>query len=140
MGTKEPRERTSFRMSKVRQTDTELERVVRSRLHSEGLRFRKNLKSLPGAPDIVFMRQRLAVFIDGDFWHGYDFPRLSERLSQYWIDKINRNIERDQENEIRLRNLGWHVLRVWGHEVKRDLDNVVLRIRAALGTGLMFKV
>ena len=134
-GMKEQRERTSFRMSRVRQKDTGLERVVRSRLHLEGLRFRKNVKGLPGVPDIVFPRHRLAVFIDGDFWHGYDFPGLRERLSQYWIDKIIRNVRRDQKTVIQLQDLGWLVIRVWGHEVERDLDGVVRRIKTALEIG-----
>ena len=135
MGTKEPRDRTSYRMSRVRQSDTGIERIVRSRLHFEGARFRKNVKELPGAPDIVFPKQKLVVFVDGDFWHGYDLPRLRGRVSQYWIDKISRNVERDQRHVNELQNMGWHVVRVWGHEVERDLDGVVQRIKVALEVG-----
>lgn len=132
MGTKEPHERTSFRMSRVRQKDTSIERIIRSRLHHEGLRFRKNVKDLPGAPDIVFSKQRVVVFVDGDFWHGYDLPRLRGSISQYWVDKISRTIERDQRNTNQLQEMGWRVVRVWGHEVERDLDGVVQRIKVIL--------
>lgn len=104
-------------------------------MHLEGLRFRKNVRHLPGVPDIVFPKQRLAVFIDGDFWHGYDFPRLRGRISQYWIDKISRNVRRDQENVKQLQDMGWRVVRVWGHEVERDLDGVVRRIKTCLKVG-----
>ena len=133
MATEEPRDRTSYRMSRVRQKDTGIERIIRSRLHLEGLRFRKNVKELPGAPDIVFPKQKLVVFVDGDFWHGYDLPRLRGRVSQYWIDKISRTVERDERNVSQLEELGWNVVRVWGHEVERDLDGVIRKIKAVLG-------
>ena len=133
MGTKESRVRTHYRMSRVRQKDTNTELVVRSRLHLEGLRFRKNVKDLPGAPDIVFPKQKLAVFVDGDFWHGYDLPRLRSRVSQYWIDKISGTVKRDQRNVSQLQDLGWHVVRVWGHEVEQDLDGVVRKVKVVLG-------
>ena len=132
MGVKEPQERTSFRMSRIGQKDTNIERVVRSRLQRDGLRFRKNVQTLPGTPDVVFPRQRLAVFIDGDFWHGYDFVRWRNRVSQYWVDKITRNIQRDQRNASQLEELGWRVVRVWGHEVDHDLDGVIRRIKDIL--------
>ena len=120
-------------MSRVRQKDTDIETVVRRQLHHEGLRFRKNVKELPGEPDIVFPKQQLAVFIDGDFWHGYDLPQLRGRISQYWVDKISRTVERDKKNVNRLQDLGWRVIRIWGHEVDEDLDTVVKRIKALLG-------
>lgn len=132
MGTKEPRDRTKYRMSRVGQKDTDLERSVRSRLHREGLRFRKHVKALPGVPDIVFSRARLAVFIDGDFWHGFELPRWRHSLSQYWIDKITRTMRRDRRNFAQLRRTGWKVQRVWGHDVQKNLDGVVDRIKAAL--------
>ena len=86
-------------------------------------------------PDIVFSKQKLAVFVDGDFWHGYDLPQLRSHVSQYWINKISRNVERDQKNVNQLQELGWHVVRIWGHEVERDLDGIVQRIKAVIEVG-----
>ncbi len=80
----------------------------------------------------MFVKQRLAIFVDGDFWHGYNLSQLRDHVSQYWMDKISRNVERDQKNVNQLQKLGWHVVRVWGHEVEQDLGGVVRRIKAAL--------
>lgn len=133
MGDREPKRQTNYRMSRIRQKDTDIERIVRSRLHLEGLRFRKNVKSLPGTPDIVFPKQKVVVFVDGDFWHGYELERLRGQISEYWIRKISLNVERDRRNANKLQELGWNVVRVWGHEVERDLDRVVQQIKVALG-------
>ena len=115
-------------MSNVPSKDTSLERMVRSALHQRGLRFRKHVSDLPGSPDIVFARARVAVFIDGDFWHGYRLPAWQDKLTPYWREKIERNRRRDVRNHRRLRRMGWKVVRIWGHDVRRDLDGVVLRI------------
>ncbi len=124
----------SFAMSRVRSKDTTPERVLRSVLHRRGHRFRKHVRSLPGSPDVVFPTKRVAVFIDGDFWHGYRFPAWEKTLpSDFWRDKISGNRRRDRRNFAKLRRMGWTVLRVWEHSVKRDLDDVVARIEQAVG-------
>lgn len=123
----------SFCMSRVRNADTDLERRVRSALHHRGLRFRKHCRDLPGRPDIVFRASRVAVFIDGDFWHGYRFPLWRERLAPFWQEKISINRQRDERNFRRLRRAGWKVIRVWQHEVERDLSMVLIRIVRHLG-------
>ena len=115
-------------MSSVRTKDTDLERAVRSRLHRRGLRFRKHVKGLPGSPDIVFTRAKLAVFVDGDFWHGWKFEEKKDRYKPYWKQKIADNIARDERNFVALRETGWTVIRVWQHEIKKDLNEVVERI------------
>jgi DNA mismatch endonuclease (patch repair protein) len=115
-------------MSRVKSKDTSLERLVRSELHKRGYRFRKNVALLPGKPDIVFASARLAVFIDGDFWHGYRFHRWGHKLTPYWQQKIETNRLRDLRNFCKLRRHGWKVLRVWGHEIKRDLEAVIYKI------------
>jgi len=121
-------EQRSYCMSRVKGKDTSLERKVRSELHKRGLRFRKHVKDLPGKPDIVFSRPKVAVFIDGDFWHGYRFPLWKNVLSPFWQRKIEMNRVRDQKNFKKLRRMGWKVIRVWQHEVEKDLEAVVQRI------------
>ena len=112
-------------MKSVRTADTDLERSLRSALHRRGLRFRKNVKGIPGSPDIVFARARVLVFVDGDFWHGYQFATWEHKLSEFWRTKITRNMERDREQTHKLVEDGWQVARFWQHEVKDDLDGCV---------------
>src|SRR5262249_6480031 len=84
-------------------------------------------------PDIVFTTERVAIFLDGDFWHGYRFPQWERTLSPFWRRKIAANRERDRRNFRRLRRLGWRVIRIWQHASRADLDGVVARITAAVG-------
>lgn len=123
-------------MSRVKQQDTDIEMVVRSALHRQGYRFRKHVKGLPGRPDIVFTRARLAVFLDGDFWHGFDFTNRKASLSDFWREKIRSNIRRDEEVESRLRATGWRVLRIWQHEIKSDAAGVTARIASEYALAL----
>jgi DNA mismatch endonuclease (patch repair protein) len=122
----------SYCMSRVKGKDTELERVIRSELFKLGFRYRKNVKELPGRPDIVFSRAKAAIFIDGDFWHGYDFDKWKYKLSPFWVKKIQDNIDRDQRNIAKLESNGWNVLRIWGHEIQEDLPSCILRIETLL--------
>jgi DNA mismatch endonuclease (patch repair protein) len=122
----------SYCMSRVKGRDTGLERLVRSELHKRGLRFRKHVKELPGRPDIVFPSARVAVFIDGDFWHGYRLPAWEKSLSDFWKRKIRRNRERDRKNVKKLRAADWRVVRLWQHEVEADLHGCVERIAEAV--------
>ena len=115
-------------MSNVKSKDTDLEVKVRSALHRRGYRFRKHIRSLPGNPDIVFTKAGVVVFVDGDLWHGYDFENLKKKLSLLWQEKILKNIARDERNFATLREMGWTVVRVWQHEIKKDLNGVVNRI------------
>ena len=122
----------SYCMSRVKNRDTDLERRLRSALQRRGWRFRKHARDLPGSPDLVFRRQRLAIFIDGDFWHGYQFPKWQHRLSAFWQVKIAVNRSRDQRNFRRLRARGWRVIRIWQHQMERDIERCVLRVERAL--------
>src|SRR5580704_12677036 len=88
----------SYVMSRVRTRDTPIEMRVRSALHQLGFRFRKHVKSLPGTPDLVFTRQKVAVFIDGDFWHGYRLAAWEHKLQPFWREKILCNRARDLSN------------------------------------------
>ena len=107
-------------MSRVRNRDTDIERLVRSGLHKRGFRFNKHVKALPGTPDIVFPKVKVAVFIDGDFWHGYRFPSWENKVSDFWKEKIRKNRDRDRKNFQKLSNMGWKVIRLWKHQVKND--------------------
>lgn len=116
-------------MSAVKSKDTRPELALRKELWRRGLRYRKNYKELPGKPDIVFPRARLAVFCDGDFWHGHNwairgYGSLENELQRYsrtWADKITRNIQRDERTNEELEDVGWKVLRIWESDIKADV-------------------
>ena len=125
-------EQRSKCMSRVKNKDTDIEKMVRSELHKRGYRFRKHVKKLPGTPDIVFPKAKVAVFIDGDFWHGYRFPAWEHKVSDFWKKKIRKNRERDKKNFRKLRNMGWKVIRLWKHDVKNDLPGCISRITESI--------
>lgn len=127
-----PKQR-SYCMSRIKGKDTGLELRVRSELHKKGLRFRKHVKDLPGRPDVVFSKARVAVFMDGDFWHGYRFPSWEHKVSDFWKTKISRNRERDAKNHRQLRGMGWTVIRLWQHEVQKDFESCINRIITTVG-------
>ena len=129
-------EQRSDMMSRVRSTDTGPELLIRRLVHARGLRYRKHCSWLPGRPDLVFIAARVAVFVDGDYWHGWRFTRWRDKLSTYWREKIERNRKRDRANFRRLREAGWVVIRVWEHQVERKPDECVTRIEAAVRQGL----
>lgn len=115
-------------MANVKLKNGPLETVVGSALHRRGLRFRKHVKSLPGTPDIVFPKEMLAVFIDGDFWHGYRFPLWKHKLTEFWKKKIADNRRRDRKNFRKLRRMGWQVIRLWQHDIAADVEACAERI------------
>jgi DNA mismatch endonuclease, patch repair protein len=103
------------------------EHLLRRAIWRAGLRYRTHRADLPGRPDLVFSRARLCVFVDGDFWHGRNWPELRDRLKRranpdYWIPKIARNVERDAEHTGRLQAAGWTVIRLWETDVLRDTE------------------
>jgi DNA mismatch endonuclease, patch repair protein len=118
-------EKRSALMSRIRSKNTGIERTIFSELRARGVGFSRHVASVPGKPDVVFKRQKIAVFIDGDFWHGWRFPLWREKLQPYWRAKIARNRERDQRNFRHLRRKGWTVIRIWEHDVVKDLSAVV---------------
>lgn len=122
----------SYCMSRVRGRDTDLERALRGALHKAGVRFRKHVAKLPGRPDAVFQKEKVAVFIDGDFWHGYRYPCWRRGLSPFWRTKIETNRNRDRRNFRRLHNSGWTVVRIWQHQIEADLELCTARVLRAL--------
>lgn len=125
-------EQRSYCMSRVKGKDTGIEILVRSELHRRGFRFRKHVKELPGKPDVVFSKAKVAIFIDGDFWHGYRFPVWEHKVSDFWKKKISKNRERDTKNHRKLRDMGWTVIRLWQHDLERDIEGSIERIVSAV--------
>ncbi len=132
--TKEQRRKN---MQHIRSKDTKPELMLRKKLWGKGYRYRKNYKGLPGKPDIVLTKYKVVVFCDSDFFHGKDWPELKERIARgdngaYWIEKITRNIERDNENDSLLRSMGWRVLRFWSSEIQKDIASCIKAIDEAV--------
>jgi DNA mismatch endonuclease (patch repair protein) len=125
-------EQRSYTMSRIRGKDTAPELAIRRIAHQRGLRYRKHMGNLPGKPDLVFLGAKVAVFVDGDFWHGWRFPLWSPTLTPFWREKIEKNRRRDARNFRLLRRSGWWVVRIWEHQVERDPDACVDRIQASL--------
>ncbi len=126
-------EQIHYNMSRVKNKDTKIEVELRKELWSRGLRYRKNVKTIEGKPDIAFIGKKIAVFCDSEFWHGYDWEHRKDDIKtnrDFWISKIERNIQRDIEvNQILERN-GWLVLRFWGKEIHKDVMGCADRIES----------
>lgn len=117
-------------MQHIRSDDTKIEVILRNALWNKGYRYRKNYKQLPGKPDIALTKYKIAIFCDGEFFHGKDWEILKPRLekgnnSGYWINKISRNRQRDDEVDKELLSLGWTVIRFWGKDIINNTDECV---------------
>lgn len=119
-------------MSRIKGRDTGPERAVASILLDLGLTPELQVRDLPGRPDFVFREQRVAIFVDGDFWHGWHFPRWRLKLSEKWEKKIEATRRRDARNHARLRRSGWRVLRIWEHQIEETPERVRERILKCL--------
>ena len=109
-------------MQAVKNKDSEIELLLRKELWSRGIRYRKNVKTVYGHPDLAFIGKKVAVFCDSEFWHGYNWEQKSAEIKsnrEFWIPKIERNMERDREVNEKLRREGWTVIRFWGKEIKK---------------------
>ncbi len=136
---------TSRMMSAVRGKDTKPELALRRALHARGARYRLHPKDVFGRPDIVVRSRRLAVFVDGDLWHGNPAEwqrRRRESLAdlfptrtEWWVDKITKTVERDREVDRRLAQLGWIVVRIWENDVLRDPEAAADRVLSRWGHG-----
>ena len=129
------KEQIRFNMQRVKNKDSEIELSLRKALWSMGLRYRKNVKSVFGHPDIAFIGKKIAVFCDSEFWHGYDWERRKNDFKvrqDFWLPKIERNMERDREVNERLEAEGWIVIRFWGKEIKSDVNACAEKIKKAV--------
>ena len=124
MAHKKSREQIHKNMSRVRNSDTALEKLLCEELVRQGLTtFTRNNKTIFGKPDIVFFARKIAIFCDGDFWHGYNWKQSQNEIKSnrdFWIPKIERNMQKDVEVTARLQEQGWTVLRFWGHEIQKE--------------------
>ena len=122
---KKTQEQISYNMQQVKNKDSKIEVLLRKELWSRGLRYRKNVNRIYGKPDIVFIGKKIAVFCDSEFWHGYNWEERKKDFKshqEFWIPKIERNMERDAEVTAKLESEGWTVLRFWGNEIKKNVS------------------
>ena len=122
---------TRLRMSKVKLKNGIAESLLAKKLWHLGFRYRKNDKSLPGSPDIAILRYHIAVFVDGEFWHGKDWEQRKERLQrnrEYWIEKIEENIVRDKRVDEQLKSMGWKTVHFWEKDALKNPDDCISMI------------
>ncbi len=120
-------------MASIRSKDTKLEtnflKTLSAKIYPLGYRYRKHCKKITGSPDIAFISKRLAIFLDGDFWHGRNFTKLMKRLPKgFWQNKISRNVARDKKTNLILKKEGWIVLRFWEGQILKDPDCCIDKI------------
>ncbi len=124
-------ELVSKRMAKISLKGGESERTLAKALWNQGVRYRKNYKKAPGSPDIAITKYKVAVFVDGEFWHGENWEERKKKLKnnrEYWIEKIEENIARDKRNDALLIDMGWIPIHFWEREIKKDLQKCVDKV------------
>jgi DNA mismatch endonuclease (patch repair protein) len=122
-------------MQANRSTGTKPERMLGRELWHRGYRYRKNVRGIPGSPDICFKNRKVAIFVDGDFWHGRDWLHTRQRIKsnrEFWYAKIERNMARDRRTDQRLKARGWRVLRFWASDVLKHLAECANRVEEVL--------
>lgn len=135
---KKTKEQIHHNMASIKSKDSKIEIVLRKELWKRGLRYRKNVNNITGKPDIAFIGKKIAVFCDSEFWHGYNWNQRKKDFKSnqnFWIPKIERNMQRDIEVTSKLSEAGWIVLRFWGNDILKhtkecaDLIERAVRIR-----------
>ena len=130
--TKRTLEQVSYNMSRIKNKDSVIEILLRKELWKRGLRYRKNYGKVTGKPDIAFPGVKVAIFCDSEFWHGFEWNDEKKKEfktnAEFWIPKIERNIERDKEVTLALETEGWTVLRFWGKQIKNNINKCVCEI------------
>lgn len=132
----------SYNMSKIRNRNSKPELVLRKALWSKDIRFRLHDKSLPGTPDIVIKKYKLAIFVDGEFWHGFNWKNNKERIKSnrlFWIPKIERNMQKDIRVNKALRDMDYVVFRFWTQDILKNLPKVINQIELFLETRKLWK-
>ncbi len=119
-------------MSRIKGKDTGPERHTLALLQEVGIAPEQQARDLPGRPDFVLRQERIAIFVDGSFWHGWRFPAWRHKLSEAWEAKIEANRQRDKRNHARLRRWGWKVIRIWDFQLQRTPEECIRRVRAAV--------
>lgn len=132
---KKTKEQISFNMQQVKNKDSDIELKLRKELWSRGIHYKKNVTMIIGKPDIVFKGKKVAVFCDSEFWHGYNWEERKNDFKsnqEFWIPKIERNMQRDIEVNEKLTADGWKVLRFWGNDIKKHCSECADEIVKAL--------
>ncbi len=122
-------------MRKIRSDKTTPEILLQKALRKEKIEFRKNCAAITGKPDIALINKKIAVFVDGEFWHGYRWKQKKKKIKDnrgYWIPKIERTIARDRKNNRKLRKSGWQAIRFWQQQVIKDLPGCIQKIKKSL--------
>lgn len=125
-------------MSRIKSKDTKIEIMLRKALWNKGFRYRKNYSKLPGKPDIAITKYNIAIFCDSEFFHGKNWEEslhaqiLKGKNAEFWEKKISRNMARDLETDMKLRGLGWRVLRFWGNEIRKHTDQCILALEECI--------
>jgi DNA mismatch endonuclease (patch repair protein) len=122
------KEKRSWVMSRIQGTNTKIDLKMRKMLSDAGYKFEMYPKMF-GNPDFVLRRKRIIIFCDGDFWHGYNYGEKKKLSKKFWRDKIEGNMKRDKKNNRKLRHDGWSVLRFWEHDIERNHDKCMSRIK-----------
>ena len=121
-------EHRSWNMSRIKGRDTKIEVLVRQYLFSKGFRFRKNDKRYPGKPDIVLPKYKTVIFVNGCFWHMHTNcaqARLPKTNSEFWKNKLEKNVHNDEHNKLLLKQMGWNVITIWECELEKDFDKTM---------------
>jgi DNA mismatch endonuclease Vsr len=129
------KEQRSLTMRAIKSTGSKIEEKLRKALWTKGYRYRKNFRAVYGKPDIVFVFLKIAIFCDSEFWHGYDWENRKHDFKSnqvFWFKKIQGNIERDERVNELLRKEGWIVLRFWGNDIIKNLDDCIKTIESAI--------
>lgn len=123
-------------MQAVKNKDSKIEIALRSALWNKGYRYRKNYSKLEGKPDIVIPKYKLAIFCDSEFWHGYNWEVKKHDIKSnrdFWIKKIEGNIKRDEQVNKILHEQGWKVVRLWGKDIQKNIDECLVKIEKEIG-------
>lgn len=126
-------------MSKIKSNNTRPEILLRKKLWGKGVRFSRKGSNMPEKPDIELKKYKIAIFIDGEFWHGYNWAEKKKNLKsnrKYWVPKIERTISRDRQNNKSLKVKGWRVVRFWGHQINEDTEKCIKKIKALMAKNL----
>ena len=129
-------------MSRIRGKNSKSEMILRRALWAKNIRFRLHDKSLPGSPDIVIKKYKLAIFVDGEFWHGFEWKKRRDRIKSnrlFWIPKIERNMQKDELANRALRNMEYTVFRFWSQDILKNLPKVINQIELFLETRKMYR-
>lgn len=132
---KKTSEQITYNMKQIQNKDSKIELLLRKELWKRGIRYRKNVSDIFGKPDLAIKKYRIAIFCDSEFWHGFDWDNKKREIKSnkdFWIGKIERNIERDKEVTEQLIASGWMVLRFWGNDIKSNVEQCASIIEEAI--------